>query len=101
MEDALISCAIDFALGGTIGFMGWFWGGKDGFIMVLLSLVIIDQLSGVAAGYVEHKLSSEEGFKGIVKKCMIFSFVGIAHLLDSYLYQAGEQYLRRRKSYIF
>ena len=31
---------------------------------------------------VDHKLSSEIGFKGIFKKVLIFALVGIGHLLD-------------------
>lgn len=85
MTDDLIENTIDFAFGGSIGLMCWFWGSKDGFIMVLLAFSIIDQLSGLAAGWAEHKLSSETGFKGIAKKVMIFAFVGMAHLTDKYL----------------
>ena len=85
MTDDLIETTIDFAFGGSIGLMSWFWGGKDGFIMVLLAFSVIDQLSGLAAGWTEHKLSSETGFKGIACKIMIFAFVGMAHLTDKYL----------------
>ena len=85
MTDDLLECAFDFAFGGSIGFMGWFWGGKDGFIMVLLAFSIIDHLSGLCAGWAEHSLSSDRGFKGIARKVMIFAFVGMAHLTDKYL----------------
>lgn len=85
MTDDLIEATFDFLFGGAIGLMSWFWGGKDGFIMVLLAFSIIDQLSGLAAGWFEHELSSKRGFKGIATKLMIFSFVGMAHLSDKYL----------------
>ena len=85
MTDDLIGTVIDFAFGGSIGLMGWFFGGRDGFIMVLIAFSVIDQLSGVFAGWKEHKLSSSAGFTGIARKMMIFAFVGMAHLTDKYL----------------
>ena len=86
MTDDIIGCAIDFAMGGSIGLMSWFFGGRDGFLMVLLTFMVIDQFSGLAAGWAEHKISSEAGFKGILKKCLILAFVGMAHLMDEYLF---------------
>ena len=77
---------IDFVLGSIIGLAGWFFGGLDGFIKVLLTFTVIDYLSGMAAAiFVKHNLSSAAGFKGISRKCLMFSFVGIAHVLDKYL----------------
>lgn len=87
MTDDLISIATDFICGGTVGIMAWFFGGKDGFLMVLLAFMVIDQLSGLAAGWVEHKLSSDTGFNGILRKCLILGFVGMAHLLDTYIFK--------------
>ena len=75
---------VDFVCGGFIGLLAWFFGGLDGFIKVLLSFSVIDYVSGVCAAGFEHKLSSTIGFKGIVKKFMMFSLVGMAHVLDKY-----------------
>ncbi|MBQ7220815.1 MAG: phage holin family protein [Synergistaceae bacterium] len=82
MEDT----AADFAVGASIGLFGWFFGGLDGFFKVLLTFAIIDYFSGLSvAAWVKHNISSTIGFKGITKKCLMFSFVGIAHILDKYL----------------
>ena len=35
------------------------------------------------------KLSSSIGFKGIFKKVLIFTFVGIGHIVDIYILQNG------------
>ena len=79
-------CGLDFIMGGIIGLFGWFFGGLDGFVMVLLTFAVIDYLSGLAAAvWIKHNLSSSAGFKGISKKCLMFSFVGIAHVLDKYM----------------
>ena len=77
---------LDFTLASIVGLAGWFFGGLDGFVKVLLTFAIIDYLSGIAvAVWVKNNISSSIGFKGITKKCLMFSFVGIAHVLDKYL----------------
>lgn len=67
------------------GFLGWFLGGMDGLIYVLIAFVSADYISGVCRAYIEKKLSSRIGSKGILKKILIFLIVGIAHLMDMYL----------------
>ena len=85
MTDKITEGALDFFTGGILGAMSWFFGGRDGLIMMLIACMAVDQFSGLAAGWVEHKLSSEAGFKGILKKCVILAFVGMAHLMDKYV----------------
>lgn len=75
----------DFVVGCIAGMLGWFFGGVDGFLKVLLTFTVIDYLSGVAAAYVRHELSSKEGFNGILRKVFIFALVGIAHVIDKNL----------------
>ena len=78
--------AIDFMLGSIIGGISWFFGGLDGFVKMLLTFAIVDYFSGLAAAlWVKHNISSTIGFKGISKKCLMFCFVGIAHILDKYM----------------
>lgn len=52
-------------------------------LTILLAFVIIDYATGVIAAGVEGKLNSNIGFKGILKKVMIFVIVAVAHLVDS------------------
>ena len=92
--------ALDFALASIIGVMGWFFGGLDGFVKVLLTFTVIDYLSGMAVAiWVKHNLSSSAGFKGIFRKCLMFSFVGIAHVLDKYM--LGDSQLLRTAVCVF
>ena len=85
-ENIVNDTTVDFAFGSVIGLVGWFFGGLDGFVKVLLTFAVIDYLSGLAvAAWVKHNISSSIGFNGISKKCLMFSFVGIAHVLDKYL----------------
>lgn len=65
------------------GYLGYFLGGWDGFLYALTAFVVVDYLTGVMAAYVQKKLSSEIGFKGICKKVFIFLLVGIGHIIDT------------------
>lgn len=81
---------IQIAFSALGGFIGWFLGGNDGFIYVLMVFVIIDYITGIMCAIADKELSSEVGFKGICKKVLIFALVGIGNLLDIYILgQAG------------
>lgn len=56
---------------------GWSLG-----LQALVTLVIIDYITGVTVAIVEKKLSSEVGARGIARKVMIFALVYIAVLVD-------------------
>lgn len=62
--------------------VGYLFGGWSLLLQILLIFMIIDQISGLFASYIEGKLSSKIGFKGIAKKVMIFFIVAVAHLID-------------------
>ena len=84
--DIVNETSVNFGIGAIVGLFGWFFGGLDGFFKVLLTFAVIDYFSGLSVAiFVNHNLSSTVGFKGITKKCLMFSFVGIAHILDKYL----------------
>lgn len=58
-------------------------------LYALLAFVVIDYITGVMCAIVDHKLSSEVGFKGIFKKILIFALVGIGHFLDTSVIGSG------------
>lgn len=64
------------------GWLGWFLGGCDGLLYVLIAFVAIDYITGVMCAINDHSLSSEVGFRGICRKVLIFLLVGIANILD-------------------
>ena len=64
------------------GFIGWFLGGFDGLLYALLAFIVIDYITGVLCAIENHELSSEVGFKGVTRKCMIILLVGIANIVD-------------------
>lgn len=80
MEEIWNFIKLTFAI--IVGTIASFLGGFDVLLQTLLMFVIIDYLTGVTRAGFEHKLSSNKGFKGIVKKVMIFTMVGIAFQLD-------------------
>lgn len=75
----------EFIIAGIVGILGWFFGGLDGYIKVLIAFTVIDYISGVCKAGVEGKISSAACFKGIARKIIMFSLVGIAHLIDQFL----------------
>lgn len=57
-------------------------GGWDIALRVLVSLVVLDYVTGVVIAIIQKTLSSEVGFKGLFKKMMIFALVYVAVLVD-------------------
>ena len=71
------------------GFFGWALGGWDGFMIALVAFVSLDYITGVMAAIYEKKLNSEIGYKGILKKILIFIVVCMANIIDTHLIQNG------------
>ena len=74
------------ALGGWLGF---FLGGLDGLLTALIAFVVIDYITGVMCAVIDRELNSAVGFRGIFKKIVIFTLVGIAHIMDSQVIGSG------------
>ena len=69
--------------------MGYYLGGCDGLLYALIAFVIVDYLTGVMCAIADKKLSSEVGFRGIMRKVIIFLLVGIAQMVDINVIQNG------------
>ena len=80
---------LQFAFAALGGFLGWFFGGFDGFLYALIIFVVMDYFTGILAAGVRRELSSEVGFKGIAKKVCIFVLVGIANIVDTQVIMNG------------
>lgn len=65
--------------------LGWMFGGFDMLICTLLVFVSIDYATGVAKAYYVKSISSNVGFKGLLKKIMIFAIVAVANIIDKNL----------------
>ncbi|MGG0219230.1 phage holin family protein [Bacillus mycoides] len=64
------------------GFCGYFLGGWDATLRVLLIMAAIDYITGVIAAGYNGELKSKVGFKGIAKKVVLFLLVGAATQAD-------------------
>ena len=74
------------AVGGCVGA---FLGSVDGLVIALIIFMVADYLTGVAVGVTTHRLSSETGFKGLLRKILILAMVGIANCIDVYILKQG------------
>jgi len=64
------------------GFCGYFLGGWDATLKVLVTMAIIDYLTGVIAAGFNGELKSKVGFKGIAKKVVLFLLVAASTQVD-------------------
>lgn len=64
------------------GWLGYFLGGCDGLLFTLFVFITTDYITGIMCAIVDKKLSSEVGFKGIMRKVIILLLVGIAQMVD-------------------
>lgn len=64
------------------------WGGFPFAIQVLIYFALADYVSGIYSAFIQKKLSSSVGFKGIFKKIFMFLICSLAYYIDI-LTQAG------------
>lgn len=77
-------------LSGLIGIIaGAIWGNMDSLFLALIIFVCIDYLTGILDAIYTKTLSSEIGFRGIVKKVIIFILVAVGNVIDVYIIRQG------------
>lgn len=69
------------------GFLSWLFGGWSLLLTVLLFLNVFDYITGMAANW--GHISSSRGFKGIVRKGVMWMWVAIANLIYLILLDQG------------
>lgn len=83
MKDINLFSVIGGTAGGILTFM---FGGFDAILKALIVLVILDYITGLIKAAYTKTVSSEIGFKGILKKFLIAIVVAVAviiqHLVD-------------------
>ena len=68
----------DFVTGGIVGLFAWFFGGlDDGYLNVLLTLIVINLILGSLEKFDIHEL-----LRKIKKKITILCLVGVTHIID-------------------
>ena len=73
----------------VIGALSFAVGGIDVAVQCLFAFVVVDYLLGMAAACKTHVWSSSTGFKGIIKKAVIFSIDCVGNGLDQVLGTGG------------
>ena len=65
------------------GVLSYLYGDMNGLLVALFVAIVLDYITGLAKAGILHKLSSEVGFKGILKKMLILLVVALAHVVDN------------------
>lgn len=76
---------IQAGLAGLGAWLAAYLGGLDGLVYALIIFVAADYITGVLAAINERRISSAVGFRGISRKILIFTLVGLAHLIDTHV----------------
>lgn len=74
---------IQFILSSLISVLTYALGGFDSLIISLLTVMIIDYITGICKGIYNKKLNSSIGIKGILKKLGYIVIVILATLFDN------------------
>lgn len=83
MEKLFNIISVVFAVFG--GFICEMLGGWDVLLKTIIILVILDYTTGVLKGLVTKTLSSAIGFKGLIKKIIIFIVIATAFVIQGVL----------------
>lgn len=78
---------------------GLLFGDRDGLMIALITLMVMDYISGVLAAIAHKKLSSEIGAKGIAKKVFMLLIVAVANIVD--INVIGEEHVLKSVTVIF
>lgn len=77
-----INTYLTVGMGSIFGALSWLIGGMDQLLITFVIFMTIDIITGWAKGAFNGKLSSEKGWKGIVKKLIFLLIFVAANLLD-------------------
>ncbi len=74
-----IFSVISSLIGGVLTYM---FGGFDMLLKALIALVVLDYITGIIKGICIKSLSSELGFKGLLKKILILIIVALSVIIQ-------------------
>lgn len=69
--------------------LGWFFGELDALLYALITFIIIDYITGIMLAIKNKSLSSEVGYKGIIKKILILIIVSMGNIMDHDILNTG------------
>ena len=80
MEKYFNEISLGFGLIG--GFICKFLGGWDMLLKAIVILVVLDYVTGLLKAIYNKSLSSEKGFKGLIRKIVIFIVIATAYVIQ-------------------
>ena len=70
-------------VGGVIGgFLAYWLGGWDALLKTIVGLAVLDYITGCIKAIYNKQLSSEIGFKGLLKKIVMFIVIAVAYAIQ-------------------
>lgn len=78
---------VNISLGIIGGFIGLLIGDLTGALIALLVFMVIDYITGVLVAITRHRVNSNVGAMGIVKKACMLLVVIIGNVIDVYVLQ--------------
>ena len=79
MKDFNIFTVVSSLIGGVLTYM---FGGFDMLLKALITLVILDYITGLIKGIYNKELSSDIGFKGLLKKILVLIIVALSVVIQ-------------------
>ena len=68
--------------GFVVGLLSYWLGGWDILLKTIVFLTVIDYITGIMKAVYLKQLSSEIGFKGLLKKIMMFIVIAVAFVIQ-------------------
>jgi toxin secretion/phage lysis holin len=75
------------ALTAAVSATSYLLGGFDKAIQILLTLIIVDYITGIIRAAINGKLDSRVGLKGICRKVFIFAVITVAVMIERFIGQ--------------
>lgn len=73
---------ISILIGIVGGYLSHWLGGWDVLLRTIVFLAVLDYVTGLIKGIYLKKLSSEIGFKGLLKKIVMFIVIAVAYVIQ-------------------
>lgn len=65
------------------GILSYWLGGWDMLLKTIVFLAVVDYITGVIKGIYTKQLSSETGFKGLLKKIVMFIVIAVSYSIQN------------------
>lgn len=87
--DTIIKKSFKLIFASLLTFITKFYSKVDYSLIVLISVILIDYITGLIKAYVNKELNSKIGFKGLLKKLAIFVIILLSFEIDKLILANG------------